>query len=174
MRRIEAPGHVRFLTFSCYRRLPLFSNDRIKDRFRQHLADCREKCAFRLLAWVLMPEHAHLLIQPEVDVCPVSVILRHLKGGLANEILARWRKLQAPILARLVDGKGKCHFWLSGGGYDRNIVTSGEYFEKLKYIHENPVTRRIATRPEDWPWSSARWFAGFRDAIDVPIDPFTP
>jgi len=50
------------------------------------------------------------------------------------------------------------HFWQDGGGYDRNIVSDRELYEKVQYIHDNPVRRGLIGRPADWPWSSARWY----------------
>jgi putative transposase len=40
--------------------------------------------------------------------------------------------------------------------YDFNVFTTHKHFEKLKYIHRNPVTRGLVEKPEDWPWSSFR------------------
>jgi len=38
--------------------------------------------------------------------------------------------------------------------------------EKVKYCHDNPVKRGLVAQPEDWPWSSCRWYQGQRE--DVP------
>lgn len=46
LKRIEAPTHGRFLTFSCTRRLPLFQNDRIKDAFVEELGRVRQEMGF--------------------------------------------------------------------------------------------------------------------------------
>ncbi len=89
------------------------------------------------------------------------------------QILDRWRTLEAPILPRLLDSNGHSHFWQRGGGYDRNIVTESELFEKVEYIHQNPVRRGLVKRSTDWPWSSARWYAGDRSG-PVTIDSFRP
>ena len=64
LKRREVVGGVRFLTFSCYRGLPLFKNDAIKDRFVEALAEAREASGFRLCGYMVMPEHVHLLLQP--------------------------------------------------------------------------------------------------------------
>ncbi len=92
-RRFDIPHHARFLTFSCYKRHTLFANDRIKNAFVAHLIKTREETRFRLLAWVVMPEHVHLLIEPRLPAFPVAVVLSRLKGGFANRVLGRWRKL---------------------------------------------------------------------------------
>jgi len=168
-RRIDKPGDVRYLTFSCYRRLPLFSNDRIKDAFAAHLARCRDDMAFRLYAWVVMPEHVHLLVFPDVSQCPMAVLLRSLKEPFARDVLRRWRRLDARILTRVTDPRGQVRFWQRGGGYDRNIRSETDLAEKMEYIHTNPVQRGLVKRPDEWKWSSARSFTrGYEETI--PID----
>ncbi len=168
--RIEHPNHARFLTFSCFDRLPLLGNAAIRDEFTCHLTHARERHRFALIGWVVMPEHVHLLIWPNVDVAPVSTILRSLKQGFAQRVIHRWRELDAKILTRLTDQRHRIRLWQRGGGYDRNIFTPEELSEKLDYMHRNPVERGLVQRTIDWKWSSARWYAGERDGT-VPIDP---
>ena len=88
-------------------------------------------------------------------------------------MVARWRQLDAPILARLVDGRGDHRFWQRGGGYDRNVVCEAAVRETIDYIHANPMRRGLVTRPTDWRWSSAQWYAGER-ASGPQIDPLIP
>jgi hypothetical protein len=48
-------------------------------------------------------------------------------------------------------------FWLPRF-YDFNVWTERKRIEKLRYIHRNPVKRGLVTAPEEWPWSSFRWY----------------
>jgi REP element-mobilizing transposase RayT len=57
MARTSAFGEVRFLTFSCERRLRLLSNPRVAHLFAGRLALAREHFRMKLIAWVVMPEH---------------------------------------------------------------------------------------------------------------------
>ncbi len=161
--RVEVPKQLRFLTFSCYQRLPLFQNDRIKDAFAERLEFSRRELGFRLKAWVIMPEHVHLMLAPPPS-CTVRHFLSHLKGVFAQRVIHRWRELEAPVLGKIRGPDGRYHFWQEGGGYDRNIFTDTERNEKLLYIHENPVRRGLSTTSTDWAWSSARWHAGERSS----------
>lgn len=107
------------------------------------------KHPFDLWAYVLMPEHVHLLILPH-EGTRISAILQAVKQPVAQRAGARARNT------------GEAHrFWQAGGGYDRNMRTVREVHEKFSYIHENPVLRGLVERPEGWPWSSARtWVTG--------------
>jgi len=168
-RRYDILGHCRFLTFSCRHQLPLFTNDAIKRAFTARLAKVRSTHAVSIVAWVIMPEHVHLLLHPDVSEAPMSRVLSALKRPFAEEVLHRWRSLDAPILHRITDTKGHARFWERGGGYDRNVTTSTELVEKINYIHFNPVRRGLVETPADWAWSSARWYAGLTEG-PVKID----
>jgi putative transposase len=161
-RRYEIPGQARYLTFSCYRRLALFGNDLIKDTFVTHLAEVRARHGFRLIAWVVMPEHVHLLVVPRLPDAPVADLLRTLKQSFSQLVIPRWRELRAPILSRITDSFGVVRFWQRGGGYDRNVYADESLEEKIVYTHENPVRRGLVAQAIDWRWSSARCYAGER------------
>lgn len=165
LKRIEGYGHGRFLTFSCYKRLGLFGNDQIKQLFLDRLVEVRREYMFDLWAWVIMPEHAHLLVLPSLESDGVAKILRSLKRPVAKRVLQRWRELDAEILAKVRDSRGRYHFWQLGGGYDRNIVSDDELYEKITYIHENPVRYGLVEKTVDWQWSSARWYEGLSDGL---------
>ncbi len=171
--RKEAPRIARFLTFSCRGRLPLFQNDKIKRLFLEILGQSRERLGFRLRAWVVMPEHVHLILVPRLPGAPVPVILQAVKQPVARRVIHRWRQLNAPILARITDANGESRFWLPGGGYDRASYSDGELFEKIRYIHENPVRRGLTTCALDYEWSSARWYVGRREDVQD-FDPLVP
>ncbi len=163
MKRHEGDHRARFLTFSTFQRLPLLTNPAIRDRFLAHLDDTRLRDGFRLYAWVVMPEHVHLLMHP-ADL-PVSQSLTAMKRALAQEAIGRWRDLDAPILSRITRADGRARFWQAGGGYDRNLRSRDECIEKLQYIHNNPVKRGLAPHPSDWRWSSAVWHSGDTSAF---------
>jgi len=160
----------RYLTCSCYRRLRLFNNPAIRDAFAGFLRQVRERSGMRLIAWVLMPEHFHIILIPTRREWPVPKILVSLKQPLAQSVIRRWRTLRAPVLPKLAGPRGTTRFWQPGGGFDRNPRTPFELSREIAYIHMNPVRRGLVKSPAEWAWSSARWYAGDRAGC-VPIDP---
>ena len=162
VKRMNDPNHARYITFSTYQRLDLFSTEAIRDVFVEQLRLTRERHDFLLYAWVLMPNHAHLFMREPHDGI-VSEILKTLKLGLSKRVIHRWVQLDAPILDRIRDARGVYRFWQRGGGYDRNIYSDSEFNEKIGYIHMNPVRAGLARTPLDWAWSSARWWSGERE-----------
>jgi putative transposase len=87
--------------------------------------------------------------------------------------LAYLRRHAPAFLERLRDEQpnGEVHyrFWQRGGGYDRNVNEPATIRAMIEYIHDNPVRRGLVKRAIDWPWSSARFFAGM-DAL-LAMDP---
>jgi putative transposase len=169
LRRLERPRDVRMITCTCYHRLPLLGDNAIKQAFVNQLRDVRQQRECKLFAYVVMPEHVHLLLQPATDD-EIPGLLKHLKGGFAHRVLQRWRELDAPILRQLTLRDGHHRFWQAGGGHDRNVYTGGALHAAVDYLHHNPVRRQLVERPTRWCWSSARWYAGQRDDV-LPMDP---
>jgi putative transposase len=124
---------------------------------------------FDLWAWVIMPEHVHLLLMQHEGVA-ITAILKSIKQPVAKTAVA-WVTKHAPqFLPRMLDfqpsGRRTYRFWQPGGGYDRNIWTWKEVHEKLGYIHANPVRRKLVQNPGDWVWSS---FCAWQTGVDEPI-----
>jgi putative transposase len=67
-RRYDDPGHAHALTFSCYRRLPLLSKDQTRRWLIEAIDVARRLVHFDLWAYVIMPEHAHLLLAPQFSL----------------------------------------------------------------------------------------------------------
>lgn len=109
-----------------------------------------------------MPEHVHLLVQP-AEGSTIDLALRSIKVSVAKRAIERWKELQAPILNKITDINGHPRFWQPGGGFDRNVRDEAELSRTIKYIHLNPVERGLVAKPENWPWSSVRWWMGKRD-----------
>jgi putative transposase len=175
MRRQESATIARFITFSCYQRLPLLHNHRIMDLFASLLSDTRTRHGLRLYAWVVMPEHVHLVCRAAGS--PWSTVAQYIKTGVSKRVFNQWRKLgsvAAPVLASITTADGSQRFWQHGGGFDRRIRTTQAMARDIRYIHRNPVERGLVSQPEDWKWSSVRWWMGLRDGeieCDSPMDP---
>ena len=56
-----------------------------------------------------------------------------------------------------ISTNGSNRFW-QNRFYDFNVWTEKKRIEKLRYIHRNPIKRELVTLPEQWPWSSFRWY----------------
>jgi REP element-mobilizing transposase RayT len=64
VKHYHEPGDLHELTFSCYLRLPLLTNDLWRSMFAEQLTTALQTPCFQLIAFVFMPEHVHLLVNP--------------------------------------------------------------------------------------------------------------
>lgn len=142
--RYQASGHSHFVTFSCYRRQPFLNEAPRFELFVQCLEEMRRRFALFVYAYVVMPEHVHLLLsEPEAGI--LAEALHFLKLSFTKRL-----RNSSP------DGSGS--FWQKRY-YDRNVRDHREFAVKLSYIHRNPVRRGLVTNPEEWKWSSDRHYA---------------
>jgi type I restriction enzyme R subunit/putative DNA methylase len=122
---------------------------------------------YRLLAWCVMPNHVHVLIQ-QWNI-PLANIVQSWKA-----YSGRWASAHAADLpqeersARSAKTPSKTfrafRFW-QPGYWDRFMRDERHFNATIEYIHRNPVKAGLCTRPEDWPWSSALPFkTGLRSA----------
>lgn len=171
-KRYDQPGHAHFLTFSCWNHLPLLRAERSCLWFLSSLQSARQAHPIDLWAWVLMPDHVHLLLLPRQGT-KVGAFLKSCKQRCARNAI-HWVRTHCPwFLDRLEDrqpsGRRSYRFWQPGGGYDRNIWTADELHEKIQYIHNNPVRSDLVQQAIEWRWSSLRAWETGRDE-PIPID----
>ena len=103
LKRHYGEGHLHFITFSCYARLPLMKSPRARDIFVQELERARDEMDFRLVGYVIMPEHVHLLISEPPHGTPSTVLqklkLRELPPMSARRHFFGVRELALPFTA---------------------------------------------------------------------------
>jgi putative transposase len=172
-RSYNEPGHAHELTFSCFGRLPLLGRERARRWVIDALGLARKKHHLELWAYVIMPEHLHVLFLSRRASYDIARILQTIKQPVARRTIA-WLKASDPAwLARLnraeSAGQARYHFWQSGGGYDRNIANIKTAWAVVDYIHNNPVRRGLVQHSTEWAWSSARWYARREDVL-LPMD----
>jgi len=114
------PGHAHELTFSCFRRLPLLSRVRTRRWFLDALDSARHRLNFALWAYVIMPEHVHVIVWPRDPVYEIRLIRTALKVPVQRKALAFVRREAPAFMNQLRDEQpnGEVHFrfWLRGGG----------------------------------------------------------
>jgi putative transposase len=181
LKRYYGKGHLHFITFSCYRRLPLLKTVHARDVFLKELGKVRDEMGFHLLGYVVMPEHAHLLISEPKQGTP-STALQKLKLRVARKL----RKGNQPRdpgsntqpgapsvgVTRLPCGEmGEPlrAFW-QPRFYDFNVYSRGKEVEKLNYMHANPVIRRLVRHPRDWAWSSWGYYYGEGGILAIDLE----
>ena len=171
LQRIYGFGHLHFVTFSCYRRLPLLGSARSRNAFVKALCEVRREYEFKLVGYVVMPEHVHLLISEPRRGNP-SIVLKMLKQRVSRRLRARPRRSVPADQGRFAFARfpGRLPQFWQRRFYDFNVWSRKKKIEKLNYMHMNPVKRGLVGNPKDWPWSSCAFYQGSGDIL-IGIDP---
>jgi putative transposase len=107
--------------------------------FMDTLLRYRQDGAFTLHAFVLMPDHFHILLTPSQETT-LERAVQLIKGGSARRI-GTDRQLRFPVWQR--------------GFSDHRIRSAADYTTHLVYIGQNPVRKKLAVNPREYRWSSA-------------------
>ncbi|MBX3448918.1 MAG: transposase [Planctomycetaceae bacterium] len=163
-RIIDDALYTHFVTFSVSQRRKLLDHDHPKRILLGVLNHQLQSFAAKCVGFVIMPEHVHALIWlPET-----GQLLRFLHGWkrMSSFTIRQWYREHAPNYCEEF-GEGE-RFW-NPKYYAFEVDNEAKLEEKLVYIHLNPVRRDLVGRPEEWQWSSARWYIAGR-SVGVPIE----
>jgi putative transposase len=105
----------------------------------QRILACRDKGAYLLYEFVVMPNHFHLLLTPGVSMS-LEKAVQLIKGGSSHEIHKH--------------SGNHMEIW-QVGFHDWTIRDGEDYRTKVRYIQMNPVQAHLVERPEDWSFGSA-------------------
>ncbi len=159
VKHYNEPGHCHELTFSCYSRRPLLTNNAWRTLLSEGIERAVFNHRFRLVAFVYMPEHVHLIVLQGPESSGIDELLRAIKRPVSYRIKQRLIEAQSPLLSHLTvqqrPGVSTFRFWQEGPGYDRNLVEATTVESAIDYIHENPVRRGLSRHAAHWRWSSA-------------------
>lgn len=98
--------------------------------------------AYDLLAWVIMPNHVHVVLQPQQMLPEILRWFKATTAGRANRVLGRTGA-----------------FW-QREYFDHWIRDRRELLATITYVEENPACAGLVKQPDEWRWSSATQHAG--------------
>jgi len=129
-----------FVTTSTLDRIDLFDSNHKLSQANEILFNVVKLHSSILMGYVLMPNHVHLLIGTQQGGDQISKFVHSFKGNVRKEIAG-----DRSIWQKRFD--------------DLMIATEDQFRIKLEYIHWNPVKRGLVEKPEDWKYSSYRFWA---------------
>jgi len=155
IKRYQKENYVYYVTSVTKYRRPIF-RDTI---YARHLLGCiayfHFTLDFKLLGYVIMPDHFHLLIQASKNC--ISRIMKLIKGNFAR----RYNEL--------LEQKGS--IW-QRRFYDNVLRDKKQIQKKLIYMHRNPLIKGLVDNPGDYEFSSYQQYnKGARKYFQIPIDP---
>ncbi len=162
-----------YLTFVAYRRTAIFKSEKICEIFAGALQIVKEKYPLKLIGYVLMPDHVHLILNPVGG--DIEIIGKELKGISANRII-KWLKENAHFsslekLQLKTAGKRNHSFCV----WQKKVVSVDLWshkfiLQKLNYVHLNPVRAGLCDHPAKWKWSSYNAYL-LKTETELPLMP---
>ncbi len=144
-------------------------DDRDFQRLALSIQRARTKLHFFLTAWVFLPNHWHAILGLQYPLT-IDNVLKSIKISSTTLVNER-RSTEGPVWQERY--------------FDRALRTVKEYYDKVEYIHLNPVKAGLVTQPQDWRWSSMNEHSGVSaeeqmrrcgltiDRVPLPTDPKT-
>jgi putative transposase len=162
LRRIEQAGRYFFVTTNLVRGVSILT-PRERSLCLECLDKARSKHGFALFAYVIMPDHAHLLLSSFQSTVPA--------------LMRDWKSQSAFTIAK---GRNKRGAIWQPRYFDFILRRASDFGKQLEYIHTNPVTAGLVAQPDKWRWSSAGYYMKKAEALlrpdlfDIPVDPNQP
>ncbi len=137
--------------------MPVFRTDKIKELAAQALNEARQSAGILLFAYVLMPDHYHLIIDGSRTS---SEVLRYTNGITARRIINYLKENNfTSSLEKLQQETKKREYKFSLWEHHPNaflINNEATFMQKVNYLHQNPVRAKLVDKAEDYLYSSVR------------------
>lgn len=163
-----------YVTTVTFKRVPVFRNDYACQLFIESLARTRQHCDFKLIGYVVMPDHVHLILNPRAKA--ISEVMRRLKSSSARLILDWLRQYKysaslGKLQLEVPQSNSHTHALWQKGFSSIDLWSPRFILQKLSYIHLNPIRARLCNHPADWRWSSyGAYLKHESDNVPIEID----
>jgi putative transposase len=162
-----------FLTLTIVERIDVFNIQSCCETFIESLKYCQKHKRLIIFAYVIMPNHIHMVVNTEEPFL-LKDVMRDLKKFTSKSIMKILEEepegRRAWNLSSFASAVTKKHtnykFWQEGN-HAIELLSEKFFWQKINYIHKNPVKARIVNNPEDWLYSSASNYCGKGGIIEV-------
>jgi putative transposase len=171
--RIGDQRHAHFVTFTVVHWLDFFIRDEYKNVFIKSIQYCQQHKGLEVYGYCIMTSHVHMILRAG-EKALLEQVIRDLKSYTSkcfHDLLLdkgnnyESRKKWMLDLMKEKD-TGKFQFW-QHGNHPIELWSDEVFYQKLEYIHLNPVSSGFVTQPEHWLYSSARDHAGLPGLITL-------
>jgi putative transposase len=168
------PEHLYFVTTKAVDYTHLFKRDVVKRLLADTLDHMQLWRDITLYAFVIMPNHLHLIIQCPPHK-PLKDCVRDYKKHVSDRLIRQYRaednQSALDFLASRVTRPDRQTYKVWEDGYVAKDVFSPEFLrQKVEYIHNNPCQPHwsLAAQPAEYVWSSARFYLTDQPAV-IPV-----
>ncbi len=148
-RRTVAPGGTFFFTVVTWNRMPVFSDPNQIDLLRKAVSKVKKDHPFRIIAWVILPDHLHMIWRLPVNDSDYATRWRLIKSQFTHQ----WNGKDAQLVSRSRKMKHEAAVW-QRRYWEHLIRDVNDLDRHIEYIHYNPVKHGVVKAPIAWPFSS--------------------
>ena len=163
-----------FVTFSTIKWIRIFDYEEPRNIFINSVKFLQHSQGLQVHAYVIMPNHVHMIVSDKNKdnkrLKDVMTSLRSYSAKKIIEVIKNKTPKFLPILKKHNLKDRSLMLW-QPGIWPKGIEFDEMYWQKIEYIHNNPVNAGLVELPEEWTYSSARQFLCDGDG---PIDIFIP
>lgn len=151
----DSPAY--YLTSVTHNRIPIFQTDNIKEIVAKAFDEVRRSVGIRIFAFVIMPDHKHVLTD---NAREIKDVLRYLNGISAKRIIDHLKEngFESSLQKLRIQERENKHKHSVYEHHPNAIRITGEdaFIQKVNYIHLNPVRAGLVKHPDDYLYSSSR------------------
>ena len=145
MKKYNIENQVHFITIDTYKKIKIFDNENLYQIIIDNLNFYREKFSFKLIAYVIMPNHIHLLIQLSEKYNNISKVMQDFKSHSAKEIVNYFKAgRRKPSLSPYFDASEGSHLpvnykWINNGKMhttSKNKIWMKDFYDFNIYSEE--------------------------------------
>jgi len=173
--KFHNPKGVYFVSFAVVEWIDVFTRNEYKDIVLESLSFCQKEKGMEIFAWCVMPNHVHLIFR-DTKLFKPAQLLGDFKRFTSNKIVQaikanpresrkEWMLEQFKKSALKSPNVKHLQFWR----HDNKPIelwSNKVIFEKINYIHYNPVEEGLVYKPEDFVYSSARDYSGEKGILN--------
>ena len=172
-------GHVHFVMMTVVNWIDVFTRKNHKLTIFNSLEHCQQNKGLELYCWCLMPSHLHMIISCE-EGHNLSDFLRDFKKFTSKQIVEaiveepesrrEWMLGKFEFVGRYKSKIKNYQFWQEGN-HPIEIHSAEFCYQKMDYIHNNPVEEMFVASPEEYLFSSSKNYADSKGLLDVILIP---
>lgn len=151
---LNLPGALHYVTGIVRHRIPIFKQENCCAAFLEVLAELVRSWPSKLIAFVIMPDHFHLIVNPRDG--NILGFAGALKSLLAARIIEITRDVRFKLRKPAKDGS--IHQVWQDSFKAMPLWSLWMIWQKINYIHANPLRARLVKSAKDYKWSSFRAF----------------
>jgi len=162
-----------FLTLTVNKWIDVFSRKNHRDAIIESLKYCQENKGLVVFAYVIMTNHIHMIAntdEPFLLKDTIRDFKKYTSKKIINQIIEDPESRREWMLALFASGATKKHvdykFW-DEGNHAIELYSEKFVWDKINYIHNNPVRAGFVKEPQDWIYSSATNYQEIESILDI-------